>query len=160
MKKKIIIAVLGGVMIIFGLFAAAGWVLFTGAGFVAEKATEALRRAEGVMPGIREKAEQMAPGIGKKFGSILPGEDVPEKDVGGEDIPGVNRYVGLVRTAYTLADGKREITYLGTVDYRSVVDFYTRQLGEHGFVKILVSATPDTEVHEYLKSDRDVAACF
>lgn len=121
MKKKIIIAVLGGVMIIFGLFAAAGWVLFTGAGFVAEKApgfveggkrlaTEALRRTQEAMPGIREKADQMVPGISEKIGSMLPGEAVPGQDVGGEDIPGVNRYVGLVRTAYTRADGKREIT--------------------------------------------------
>lgn len=171
MKKKIIIAVLGGVVLIIGLLAVAGWVLFTGVGFVADKApglvqdgrriaTEALRRTKEAIPGVREKAEQMAPGVSEKIGSMLPGEDVPERDVGGEDIPGIARHAGMVRTAYMRIDGKREVTYLGAVDYRSVVDFYTRQLKEHGFVKTVVSATPDTEMHEYRKADRLLKLVF
>ena len=101
MKKKIIITVLGGVMIIFGLFAAAGWVLFTGAGFVAEKAPGLVEDGKRLATEVLRRTQEAMPGISEKMGSMLPGEDVPEQDVGGEDIPGVNNF-SLVGPSYVL----------------------------------------------------------
>ena len=78
----------------------------------------------------------------------------PPPSVGGEDIPGVPRFPGLVRTAYAFSAGKRTVTYRGEAEYAAVAAFYQRELAALGFGRTVLSATAREEVHEYRKADR------
>ena len=73
--------------------------------------TETVRWADEMLPGVKEKIEQAAPVLSERARQMLPMDAAPVHDVGGEDIPGVPRYAGLVRVAYALNEGKRSATW-------------------------------------------------
>ena len=119
MNKRVLIAlaavsVLVLVLIVWGGFVLLGYlwrqapaVIEGGRGLL----TETVRRADEMLPGVKEKIERAAPALSERAGQLWPGEAVPGQDVGGEDMPGVPRYAGLVRVAYGFegAGGARPI---------------------------------------------------
>ena len=114
--------------------------------------TETVRRADEMLPGVKEKIEQAAPALGERARKLWLGEAAPTQDVGGEDILGVPRYAGLVRAAYALKDGKRSATYRGDADYAAVLAYYQREMAALGFEGTVLAATPREDIREYRKA--------
>ncbi len=103
-------------------------------------AGEAMKKAGEVLPGVKEMAKE-----------IIPGDEIPAIDVGGEDIEPVPRYTGMIRVSYAMADHKRTVIYKGRVEFRAVSDFYQKEMKALGFKKKLLIASPKEEVYEYRK---------
>jgi hypothetical protein len=145
---------LGFMMLLFLLGWAAlsllGWLLGQGKSF-AEGAPEAARS-------IVSQVEQVVPGAREALGAVVPAlkPEAPSRDVSGTDIGPVTRYAGLARSHWH-RDG-REITvrYEGRADYVAVLDHYVKGFAAQGFAQNVLSATPETEVHDYLKGDERV----
>ena len=114
--------------------------------------TETARRVDETLPGVKEKIEQAATALSERARQLWPGEAVPGQDVGGEDIPGVPRYAGLVRVAYALNEGKRSATYRGKADYAAVLAYYQRELAALGFEGTVLAATAREDIREYRKT--------
>ena len=162
MKKIILIGGIGLVIIVAVL---AVWALFAGIGFVYEKfphlitAIESItgitiEKAKEALPGITEKAKEISPEITEKIKGIIPGEEIPAKDVGGEDIAGIPRYPNMVRVSFDMKDGKRTVGYRGKVEFSSVIDFYNKEMSALKFDKKVLSASPVEELHEYRKGKK------
>lgn len=107
---------------------------------------------------IASQVEQAVPGAREALGAVVPTlkPEAPPRDVSGTDIGPVTRYAGLVRSHWH-RDG-REITvrYEGRADYTAVLDHYAQGFAAQGFVQNVISATPETEVHDYLKGNERV----
>ena len=160
MNKRVLIAlaaasVLVLVLIVWAGFATLGYfwrqapaVIEGGRGLV----TETVRWADEMLPGVKEKIEQAAPALSERARQMLPMDAAPVHDVGGEDIPGVLRYAGLVRVAYALSEGKRSATYRGDADYAAVLAYYQRELAALGFAGTVLAATAREDIREYRKA--------
>lgn len=160
MNKRVLIAlaaasVLVLVLIVWAGFATLGYfwrqapaVIEGGRGLV----TETVRWADEMLPGVKEKIEQAAPALSERARQMLPMDAAPVHDVGGEDIPGVLRYAGLVRVAYALSEGKRSATYRGDADYAAVLAYYQRELAALGFEGTVLAATAREDIREYRKA--------
>lgn len=122
-----------------------GWLWGQGKS-LAEGAPEATRT-------VIAQVEQAVPGAREALGDLLPAlrTEPPPRDVSGTDIGPVARYPGLARSHWH-RDG-REITvrYEGRADYAAVLDHYTRGFAAQAYAQSVVSAAPETEVHEYRK---------
>lgn len=117
MSKRVLIAlaatsVLALVLIVWAGFSALGYswqqapaLIEGGYGLV----TETVRRVDKMLPGVKEKIEQVAPALNERARQLWPGKAAPTQGVGGEDLPGVPRYAGKMRIAYGLEDGKRSV---------------------------------------------------
>jgi hypothetical protein len=161
-SKKLVLAGVIGLVLILGLLA---WAAIAGLGWLWRQApqwlesgrgaaTEVVRRADEALPGMKEKIEQVVPPLAEQAEKWLPGEAPPARDVGGEDVPGVPRFPGLMRAAYALEGNRRTVTYRGEADYAEVAAFYPRELAALGFKRTVLSATAVEEVREYRKADR------
>ena len=158
MNKRVLIALAAAsvlALIVWAGFAALGYfwrqapaVIEGGRGLL----TETVRRADEMLPGVKEKIEQAAPALGERARQMWPGEAAPTQDVGGEDLPGVPRYAGLVRVAYALNEGKRSATYRGDADYAAVLAYYQRELAALGFEGTVLAATAREDIREYRKA--------
>lgn len=116
--------------------------------------TETVRRADEMLPGVKEKIEQAAPAFSEHAQQLWPTEAVPAQDVGGDDLPGVPRYAGLVRIAYALNEGKRSATYRGEADYAAVLAYYQRELAALGFEGTVLAATAREDIREYRQANQ------
>lgn len=108
-----------------------------------------------------EKVEQVAPGLKGQLdpllGSVgLPATgravDSPAADVSGNDLPGVARYPGSIRTYYARETGRTELRYMGQGDFRAVLDHYVSQLTAAGYAQEVLSATSEAERHRFAKA--------
>lgn len=110
----------------------------------------AMDKVEQVAPDLKG---QLAPLLGS-VGLSLPeiaGEE-PAADVSGNDLPGVARYPGSVRTYYAREAGRTELRYMGQGEVRAVLDHYVSQLGAAGYAQEILSATPEAERHRFVKA--------
>ena len=160
MNKRVLIAIAAVSLLVLALIVWAGiavlgylWrqapaVIEGGRGLV----TETVRRADEMLPGVKEKIEQAAPALSERAQQLWPGEAAPTQDVGGEDLPGVPRYAGRVRVAYALNEGKRSATYRGDADYAAVLAYYQRELAALGFAGTVLAATAREDIREYRKA--------
>lgn len=107
---------------------------------------------------IASQVEQVVPGARETLGDLMPAlkPEAPPRDVSGTDIGPVPRYSGLARSHWH-RDG-REITvrYEGRADYVAVLAHYAQGFAAQGFAQNVISATPETEAHDYLKGEERV----
>jgi hypothetical protein len=164
MKKLIIIGtvllILGGVIFIM-------WTLLSGFGFLKERVPQWFAEGEKMLTGGIKKAEEFVPDIKEKVKGVVPGltekvKDLalPEKDVSGEDIKGIPRYPNMIRASYEIKDKKRTVVYKGKVDFRSVLEFFNKEMATLGFKKKVIFASPEEEIHRYRKPKRELEFSF
>ena len=142
------------VLVLMGLMAWAAVALIGGlwgqARNLSETAPDIVRDATRAAVG---QVEVIVPGVREKLGEFVPAlkAEQPPRDVSGTDVGPVARYPGLTRD-YWHREG-REITvrYHGAADYAAVLDHYVKGFAAQGYRQNLLSASPDTERHEYLK---------
>ncbi len=158
MKKLILFGGIG--LVITAILAV--WALIAGIGLVSENFPQLIagieritgitfEQAKKALQGITERAKEVSPEITKRVEDIIPGKEIPEKDVGGEDIAGIPRYPNMVRFSFEIKDGKKTIGYTGGVEFSSVIDFYNKEMSALKFKKKILSASPVEETHEYRK---------
>jgi hypothetical protein len=128
------------------------WALIAGGGWIARQLPAWAETAGVATTGLREQAEATLPGVTRQLESWLPGS-APSADVGGEDIAGLARFPGLVRTSYELVDGRRHIQYRGPGDWRAAADFYAHELAAQGYRGTVTAASATGETRIY-KSER------
>lgn len=110
-----------------------------------------LEKAETVLPGAREELDELLP-----QGMAHP----PSEDVGGEDIPGLARYPGLVRIRFELTESKRVIDYEGVGNWRAARDFYAKELTNAGWKKQVLAADAKSETHVYIRKQVSLQLAF
>lgn len=171
-KKLLLIGGIAAGIVTVATLVLLGWALIAGIGIVSEKlphwmaevekiAVGAIEKVKGVLPGIEEKAKEVVPpDVTEKIKGIIPGEEIPKKDVSGEDIAGIPRYPNMVRVSFDIKDGKRTVGYKGRAEFRSVIDFYNKEMSNRGFKKKVLSATPYQEVHEHRKAKKVLKFTF
>lgn len=149
LRRWLIGAVLGTVLI-----AALGlWAVIAGGGWLVRQ-LPALAEVTGVAgTELHQQAEAWWPDLGRQLDAVLPGA-VPENDVGGEDLAGITRFPGLVRTGYALTADGREVRYRGAAEWRAVADFYARELAARGFSGTVTAASADGETRVYRQGPR------
>jgi len=172
MKKLLLIGSITVGIVTVAIIALLGWALIAGIGIVSERlphwiagveriAGGAIEQVKGVLPGIEEKAKEVVPpDVTEKIKGIIPGKEIPEKDVGGEDIAGIPRYPNMIRVSFDIKDGKRTIGYKGKAEFKSVIDFYNKEMAGRGFKKKVLSASPYQEVHEHRKAKKILKFTF
>ncbi len=108
-----------------------------------------------------EKVEQAAPGLKGRLDPLLGSVglsptgraiDPAAADVSGNDLPGVVRHPGSVRTHYARETGRTELRYMGQGDFRAVLEHYVSQLTAAGYAQEVLSATPEAERHRFAKA--------
>jgi hypothetical protein len=167
MKKLVLLGGIGLVMVAI----LAVWALIAGMGFVSRKLPRlitgienitglTIEKAKEAVTGITEKAKDVSPAITEKIKGIIPGEAIPERDVGGEDITGIPRYPNMVRVSFAMQNGKRTIGYRGGVEFSSVIDFYNREMSALNFKKKVLSSSAYQEVHEYRGTEKALEFTF
>jgi hypothetical protein len=167
MKKLILIGGIGLLIVVILVI----WAFIAGLGLVAERlphwvsgiekaAGVAIERVKEAFPWIEEKAEKVSPEITERIKDIIPGEEIPEKDVGGEDIAGIPRAPNMVRVSFDRSNGKRTIGYKGKAEFGTVIDFYNKEMSALGFKKKVLSASAQEEVHEYKKAEKTLKFSF
>lgn len=158
MKKLILIGGIGLLIVVILVI----WAFIAGFGFVSEKLPHwisgaekvggaAIEKAKEALPLIEEKAKEVSPEIAERIKGIIPGEEIPEKDVGGEDMAGIPRVPNMVRVSFNISNEKRAIGYKGKVEFGAVINFYDKEMSALGFKKKVLSASAHEEVLEYKK---------
>ena len=166
MKKLIIGGGIVGViaiLIVGTLVAGAGYLwerlpLWAGGG--GKIVREAILTAEQALPGVREGLEAVAPGVTGKIKQIIPDMDVPEKDVGGEDIRPIPRHADMIRISYALNNQKKTVAYKGKISLRAASDFYKKEMVALGFKEQVTTAAPEQEVYQYRKGVQELELRF
>lgn len=147
-----------GVAAVLGLMAWAAIAILSWAWGQVPALAETGRQATGA---AMDKVEQVAPDLKGQLAPLLgsvglslpviAGEE-PAADVSGNDLPGVVRYPGSVRTYYAREAGRTELRYMGQGEVRAVLDHYVSQLGAAGYAQEIWSATPEAERHRFVKA--------
>lgn len=111
---------------------------------------------------LLDKVETVLPGAREKLGELLPqvAAPPPSEDVGGEDIPGLARYHGLVRTRFELTESKRVINYEGVGNWRAAREFYVKNLTSAGWKKQVLAADTKGEAHVYTRKQASLQLTF
>ncbi|MBU4321309.1 MAG: hypothetical protein KJ739_09525 [Nitrospinae bacterium] len=167
MKKLILLGGIGLAIVVILVV----WTLIAGLGLVSEKlphwmsaaekvAGVAIGKAKEALPGIQEKAGKVSPEITERVKGLISGDEIPEKDVGGEDIAGIPRVPNMVRVSFDISNGKRTIGYKGKIDLGTVTDFYNKEMSALSFKKKVLSASTHDEVHEYKKAKKALEFSF
>jgi len=133
---------------------------------VAIIAPEASRQLQAAAPQLQQELERgrqvlamVAPGAAEQLESGMPSlmrqdELAAATDVPGEDIAGLPRHPELVRTGYSLVEGKRTVTYAGPAPFAQALASHRGPLIAAGFnERILQSSTIGTTA-EYRLGDR------
>lgn len=68
--------------------------------------TVAIMKAEEILPGVKEKLKEAAPGLTETVEKMMPGGEMPGKDVSGEDIKPIPRYGNMIRISYAMENQK------------------------------------------------------
>jgi hypothetical protein len=179
-KKRTWVILGGVVVVIVGFFiwmafllAASLWSqLTTGEGLAAD----ALSRAEILLPGWREHAQQLAPELTAEAlvlyehaqrvapeltknaekiitelpstESAFPGANLAS-DVSGVDVGPVMRFPGLVRSAFLRNGETVQVDYQGKAALSEVVAHYTKGFEVAGFSHEVMRATAKSELHKF-----------
>lgn len=119
-----------------------------------QAAGTAMEQVDRVAPELKARLEPL---LGEA-GLALPGKttEAPATDVSGNDLPGVARHPGLLRTHYAREAGRTELRYTGQGEIRAVLNHYVSQFGAAGYAQEILSATPETERHRFVKSGQVV----
>ncbi len=127
-----------------------GWLWGQGKS-LSEGAPEAVRS-------IASQVEQVVPGAREALGAVVPAlkPEAPPRDVSGTDIGPVPRYSGLARSHWHRDGRAITVRYEGRADYVAVLDHYAQGFAAQGFAQNVISATPESEAHDYLKGDERV----
>ena len=147
------------------------WAAVAGVGFVSDHlprwlasgeqlATETMRKAQETLPAVKDKIAESAPGLTRQIEDLMPGTDLPAKDVGGQDFADIPRFPGMVRVAYSLAGQKRTVAYQVRAEFGQVVAFYVREMAQRGFAGQLTSASPAEEIHLYHRKNKQFTFSF
>lgn len=110
----------------------------------------AMEKVEQVAPGLKGQLDPLLGGVGLSLPEIAG--ETPAADVSGNDLPGVARYPGSVRTYFAREAGRTELRYTGEGEYRAVLDHYATQLAAAGYAQEVLSATPELERHRFAKT--------
>ena len=161
----------GGIIGVVAVATISIWILMSGARSLwgtipilfdeGEKiANEATRRVDGILPGVRENIDQVAPGMVDKVGKIIPVVEIPTKDVRGGDIKQVPRHTDLIRISYAVDNQKRTVVYRGKVEIRVASDFYRKEMVSLGYKEKVVSSSLDQEVYQFKKGMQGLSLTF
>lgn len=108
-----------------------------------------------------EKMGQLAPEVKARLEPLLGASgllsansagDWPERDVSGAELPGVVRYPGFVRVHYEREGSRIELRYVGQGNLHAVLDHYVSQFRTSGYEQEVIKASPEVEVHQFVKS--------
>ena len=110
----------------------------------------AMDKVEQVAPGLKGQLDPLLGSVGLSLPEIAG--ETPAADVSGNDLPGVARYPGLVRTYFAREAGRTELRYMGQGEVRAVLDHYVSQLGAAGYDHDVLSATSEAEKHRFVKA--------
>lgn len=99
------------------------------------------------------RVEQAAPGAREKLGELVPALKLepPPRDVSGTDIGPVARYPGLARSHWHREGREITVRYEGAADYAVVLEHYATGFAAQGYAQNVLTATPESEKHEYLR---------
>jgi hypothetical protein len=158
-KKWLLI---GGVTLLVALILGI-WGLFAIGNLVSERLPQwteqgrqamgvAVRQADDALPGVREKIESLAPGLTDQVDGLL--DRPPAQDVGGEDVAGMPRYPGMVRTAYRNVEGRRTVTYQGRANFAEVLRFYREATQRNGWTATVLEGGAGREVRAVSQGER------
>lgn len=167
MKKLVLFGGIGLVIVVILVV----WALIAGLGLVSDKLPHWMSSAEKVagvvigkakeaLPGIQEKAGEASPEITERVTGLISGDEIPQKDVGGEDIAGIPRAPNMVRVSFEISNGKKTIGYKGKTELGTVIDFYNKEMSSLSFKKKVLSASTREEVHEYKKAKKALEFSF
>jgi len=116
----------------------------------------AIMKAEETLPGVKEVVKQIAPGLMETAEKMIPGLEIPGKDVGGEDIKPIPRYRNMVRVSYSMENQKKIVSYKGKVDFGAAREFYRKEMLGLGFQEKALRASPAEEVYQFKKGDQEL----
>ena len=119
-----------------------------------QAAGTAMEKVEQVAPGLKGQLPPLLGSVGLSLPEIA-GEH-PTADVSGEDLQGVARYPGYVRTYFAREAGRTELRYMGQGEVRAVLDHYASRLGAAGYAQEVLSATPEMERHRFVKAGAEI----
>lgn len=146
---------IGGVAAVVVVGALGLWAVIAGGGWLLRQ-LPALAEATGVSAtALRDQVEGWWPDLGRQLETWLPAA-VPAVDVGGEDLAGIARHPGLVRTGYELTADGRQVRYRGPVEWRTVADFYAREFAGQGYTGTVTAAGADAETRVYRRGQREI----
>lgn len=114
----------------------------------------AVQQADDWLPGVRGKIESLAPGLTGQVDGLLGRP--PAQDVGGDDVAGMPRYPGMVRTAYRNVEGRRTVTYQGRADFANVLQFYLDATQRNGWTATVVEGGAGREVRSFHQGARQL----
>jgi hypothetical protein len=120
----------------------------------------AIMKAEEILPGVKDKIKEAAPVLTETVEKIVPGMEIPGKDVGGEDIKPIPRYGNMIRVSYSMENQKRIIAYKGKVDFVTAKEFYRKEMVALGFQEKALRASPTEEVYEFRKGGHSLEFTF
>ncbi len=107
---------------------------------------------------ITSEVEQSVPAAREALGDLVPSlkPEPPPRDVSGIDVGPVARYPGLARSHWHRDGYEITVRYEGRADYAKVLDHYARGFAAQGYTQSVMSATSESEAHDYLKGDERV----
>ena len=169
--KKIILfgGILGGAILVF-LVLIIGTLIW-GGGILRERlptwldggqrmVSVAIMKAEELFPGVKEQVRQVAPGLIETVEKIIPGGEIPAKDVSGEEIKPIPRFPNMIRVSYAVENQKKMVVYKGRVNFAVVREFYQKEMLAMGFREKVVRAYPEEEIHQFNKGGQDLEFRF
>ena len=116
----------------------------------------AIMKAEEILPGVKDKIKEAAPVLAETVEKIVPGMEIPGKDVGGEDIKPIPRHGNMIRVSYSMENQKKIISYKGRVDFGAAKDFYRKEMLSLGFQEKALRAFPAEEVYQFKKGGQEL----
>ena len=166
MRKMVVWGgILGGSVFVF--LALTVGVLIWGVGILRERlptwvgsgerlVSAAMMKAEEILPGVKEKVKEIVPGLAETVEKLTPGIEIPEKDVGGEDIKSIPRYRNMIRVSYSMENQKKIVSYKGKVDFGAAKEFYRKEMLALGFQERAIRALPAEEVYQFKKGGQEL----
>ncbi len=136
---------------------------------VAALTPEARRQLEAVAPELqatlargRETLATVAPETAQRLEAGIPailtvGTAAVAADVLGEDIAEIPRHAALARSAYALVDGKRDVTYAGSLPFAQALAWHRQPLIDAGFSERILQSSATATAAEYRRDARALA---
>ncbi len=151
-SRKLKVALIAGVALLILLFSLAVWAAIALFGWLGGQLPAAWEAVKEQAPAVTQKIEEVAPGAGRAVEKWLPRKSPDQRDVAGEDLGGIPRFDGLVRTRFAVENGGRAVTYEGQAPFRAVADHYAMRFLEKGWPHRVLFAKAGEERHEYLSN--------
>jgi len=169
MKK--IVLLLCGIAAVVVVVMLCIWIFRAGTGFLRENfpqwleggkkiVSEGITKVDEVLPGVKETAKGVVPGITARVQEMIPGAERPANDVDGEDIKPIPRYPDLIRVSYATDNGKKTVSYKGKMKLEAASEFYKKEMAALGFNEKVVSASLKEAVYHYTKGTQVVEFRF